>query len=69
MNVYIIEANDCDYDEFDSCVVVAESKEKALKIAVKGEEGFYFVETQYPLTAEKIDLNEKAIVHASFKAG
>ena len=72
MNVYLVKASQCDYDEFDSCVVVAENEQEALNIANKstyGEYGCYFSQDQYPLKVEKIGLTEKGIIHSSFNAG
>jgi len=73
MNIYKVEAADFWYDDFDSIVVVAESEERAVDIASNEEiphgYGTHFRKDQYPLTAEKIDLTEEGIVHASFNAG
>lgn len=81
MNVYLVEASDFWYDEFDSVVVVAESEERAIDIASNEDRkiesrdgevisvGEHFHYNQYPLTATKINLNEERIVHASFNAG
>ena len=73
MNVYLVEASDFWYDDYDSIVVVAESEEHAIEIASNEEYSFgyntYFRKRQYPLTALKIDLTEEGIVHASFNAG
>lgn len=81
MNVYIVEASDFWYDEFDSVVVVAESEYRAIDIASNEDRkiesrdgevisvGKHFQYNQYPLTAKKIDLSEEGIVHESFNAG
>ena len=81
MNIYIIEASDYWYDEYDSVIVVAENEERAIEIVTKKERtlelndgrvvnlGAYFREDQHPLTAKKIDLNKEDIIHASFNAG
>ena len=73
MNIYKVEASDFWYDDYDSIVVVAESEEHAIEIASNEENlpGYnaYFRKGQYPLSAERIDLTEEGIVHASFNAG
>lgn len=81
MNIYIVEATNFDYDDYDSIVVVAENEERAIEIATEKERelelndgrvvnlGAYFREDQHPLTAKKIDLNKEDIIHASFNAG
>lgn len=81
MNIYIVKAAKCDYDEFESVVVLADNKEQAIEIAARAEEkiefkdgsaevlGAYFREDQYPLVATEVDLNEEGIIHESFNAG
>lgn len=81
MKVYIVKAAKCDYDEFESVVVVAGNKEQAIEIADRAEEkiefndgsvetlGAYFRADQYPLVATEVDLNEEGIIHESFNAG
>ena len=81
MNVYIVEACTNSYDEHDSVVVVAESEEDAIVEALNAEDfielsdgrvmnlGRYFKPHQEPLQAKKVDLNVRAVVHASFNAG
>ena len=81
MNIYIVEATNVEYDDYDSIVVVAENEERAIKIATNKERTLelndgrvvnlsaYFRENQHPLTAKKIDLNKEDIIHASFNAG
>ena len=81
MNVYIVEASTNSYDEHDSVVVVAESEEEAVVEALNAEDflelsggrvmslGRYFKPHQEPLHAKKVDLNTRAVVHASFNAG
>lgn len=68
MKVFLVEANDFDYDEFDSCVVVAESEEDALKVVE--EDGYvYFSEYQRPLRATEVSLKKRKVVDYSFNAG
>ena len=72
LNIYKIIASECDWDEFDSCIVLAENEQEALDIADKAtynEHECYFSQGQYPLKVEKIDLTEKGIIHSSFNAG
>lgn len=81
MNVYIVKASTSEYDEHDSVVVVAESEENAIEEAMNAEDflelsdgrvmslGQYFKPHQEPLRAKKVDLNDRAVVHASFNAG
>ena len=81
MNIYIVEADNFWYDDYDSIVVVAENEERAIEIVTNKERtlelndgrvvnlGAYFRKDQYPLVATKVDLNEEAIIHESFNAG
>ena len=81
MNVYIVKAAKCGYDEFESVVVLADNKEQAIEIATHAEEkiefndgstevlGAYFRVDQYPLVATEVDLSEEGIIHESFNAG
>ena len=81
MNVYIVKASTNSYDVHDSVVAVAESEEDAVVEALNADDflelsdgrymnlGRYFKPHQEPLRAKKVDLNVKAVVHASFNAG
>lgn len=71
MRVYRITADDWDYDQFDSIVVLAESEERALEIAnMKHHYGQkYFADDQYPLIVEEIDMTKEQVVLSSFNAG
>ena len=81
MNVYIVEADNFWYDDYDSIVVVAENEERAIEIATNKEKtvelndggvmnlGAYFRKDQYPLVATEVDLSEEGIIHESFNAG
>ena len=81
MKVYIVKATRCDYDEFESVVVLADTKERAIEIATDTERelklydgrvvnlGAYFHDYQHPLVATEVDLNEEGIIHESFNAG
>lgn len=69
MNVYLVEANTADWDEFYSCVVVA-MNERAARAWAMGftlkEDGCYFAEHQYPLKVTKIELDRHQIIAKSF---
>jgi len=72
MNVYLIEASQCDWDEFDSCVVVAANERAARAMAMDSaltEDNCYFAEHQLPLKVTKIELDKHGIIHSSFNAG
>lgn len=70
MNVYHVYSEHWDYDEFDSVVVVAENKDKALEMVNHGYYGgSYFEEHQGEIYVEEIDLTKEHIVLESFNAG
>lgn len=64
MKSYLITTNYWDYDLYDSCVVVAETKERALEIAREK----LFKEYQ-ELEIEVMDLKNEGIIISSFNAG
>jgi hypothetical protein len=76
MKVFLVKAESFTYDDYDSVVLVAESKERALEMAKEStwetyekEKRFYFGERQYPLTADEIDLTKEDSILGSFNAG
>ena len=76
MKVFLVKAESYTYDDYDSVVLVAESKERALEMAKEStwktyekEKCFYFGERQYPLTATEIDLTKEDSILGSFNAG
>lgn len=76
MKVFLVKAESYTYDDYDSVVLVAESKERALEIAkeatwktYENEKRFCFGENQYPLTATEIDLTKEDSILGSFYAG
>ena len=76
MKVFLVKAESYTYDDYDSVVLVAESKERALEMAEEStwktyekEKRFYFGENQYPLTATEIDLTKEDSILGSFNAG
>lgn len=69
MKVYIVEAENVWYDDYDTIVVVAENEKRAIEIAGDKERGQYFRSDQHPLTATEADLNKEGIIHDSFNAG
>ena len=64
MTVYYVWADDYDYDDFDSFVVVAENEDEAMAM-VKDK----FEKWQGEIHVEKVDLTAKGIVLGSFNAG
>lgn len=64
MKAYLITADECDYDEYDSCVIVAETPKRALEIA---EEQIF--KAYQNLEIEELDLSEEKIIIDSFNAG
>ena len=62
MKIYSVDINECDYDEWDSFVIVANSKEEAKKLIVERvysdqktefSEAKYFVEGVYTGKSKK----------------
>ena len=70
MKVYRVYADDCDYDEYDAIVVVAENEERALAMANSGHWGeSYFGKSQGAIHVTEVDLTTEHIVLTSFNAG
>ncbi len=66
LNVYLVSrTDDIDWDEYDSCVVIAENEEEAFKLADKN----YYVFKRDKVEIEKLNLNESKAVLGSFNAG
>jgi hypothetical protein len=74
---YLVTASQCSYDEYDSIVVVANSKRQAIKEALTdgGDNGLrypHFADNQGPFSAERLNpryyiIGDKPI--ASFRTG
>lgn len=64
MKPYYVWADDWDYDDYDSFVVVAENEDRALEM-VKGK----FNKWQGEIHVEEVDLITEGIVLGSFNAG
>lgn len=70
MKVYLVYADDYDYDDYDAIVVVAENKENALAMANSGSFGYsYFKKHQGEIHVEEVDLTTAHVVLESFNAG
>lgn len=70
MKVYYVWVDKWDYDRYDSLVVVAENKERALEMVETGNfGGCYFEEWQGEIHIEEEDLTKEHIVLESFNAG
>lgn len=64
MKPYLITADDWGYDEYNSCLIVAETEERALEIA----RDKFFIDTQ-KLKAEVVNLDSEKVIISSFNAG
>ena len=62
--LFLVEAEWCGYDRYDSVAVVAENEEQAIALCKD-----MFEEDQGEITAKEIDLITEGIVLASFNAG
>ena len=62
--IFLVEVEEVDYDQYDSCVVVADNAEQAIEI---GKD--LFEEDQGEITAKEIDLTTEGVVLTSFNAG
>ena len=71
LKAYKITATNYGYDEYDSVVIVAETADRALQIAMESEDGWQpcFHKDQYPLVVEELDLSKEQIVFTSYNAG
>lgn len=68
MKVYQVYADNCDYEEFDAVVVVAENESRALEMIQTGLFGHcYFKERQGEIHIEEIDLTKEHIVLECFR--
>lgn len=71
--IYLVKANGNSYDEYDSIVVLADSKDEAIGIAETKENEWgskYFYSRQFPLAAEEIVMaGESRVLLGSFNAG
>lgn len=77
--IYLVTAEEYDYDQYDSVVVLANNKQEAIELC-KGKDyetnkysiafDGYFVKNQGKITIKEIDLNANAqVILASFNAG
>lgn len=70
MKVYLVYADDWDYDDYDALVIVAENEESALAMANSGYlGGSYFKERQGEIHVKEVDLTTERIIMESFNAG
>ena len=71
MKVYLVYADEYDYDDYDAIVVVAENEENALEMAKSGcwDGGSYFKKHQGEIHVKEVDLTTEHIVLESFNAG
>lgn len=83
MKVFRITSTSVGYDEFDSCVVVAESEEAVRKMISVDTDGWrnvdcstssycddvWFSKYQGDLKISEIDLNKPQVICASYNAG
>ena len=75
--IYLVEVEECDYDQYDSMVVIADNEQEAIEMckARDYESDFLgcdgFVKEQGKITAKEIDLNtnNSQIILTSFNAG
>lgn len=67
--LYIVTPETYTWDQYDSIMVLAESKEEAIKMGESifaGEDDFL---PQGKVSAELVDMTEAGIIHTSFNAG
>lgn len=84
MKVYRVEANETDFDEYYSIIVVAENEKRALEIARRGNPWNYglpldqqdigsifweFNNGQEPLSVIEINLSEEQVIVSSYRGG
>ena len=74
MKVFLVVAAKCDYDQNDSCVMIAESEQRTFEIieemnSKEDEHSKFFFEEQYPLMVYEVDANQEQMILASFRAG
>jgi hypothetical protein len=70
MKVYLVYADDWDYDDYDSIVVVAENEDNALAMANSGYfNDSFFKKHQGEIHVKEVDLTTEHIVLTSFNAG
>ena len=80
MKVYKISVEKVGWDEFDSCIIVAENEEEVYtmlehcenytKVVINGKDtNIFFSDSQGKITIEEVDLTQSAIICTSFNAG
>ena len=70
MKVYLVYADDYDWDDYEAIVVVAENEESALEMANSGYYGdSYFKKHQGEIHVKEVDATTKHVVLESFNAG
>ena len=78
MKVFRVYVDNCDYDEFDGCIVVAESIEDVksmMKHTTKYghrtyiDDGVWFNDRQGQIKIAEVDLTRKGVILSSFNAG
>lgn len=71
--IYLVKADDWSYDDYDSVVVLADSKDEAIKLVETEDSELgqgYFASSQEPLTVKEIVMaGESRVLLGSFNAG
>lgn len=70
--VYLVQAEKCNYDQFDGVVVIADDEQEALELCKNNYYGgSFFEEDQGKITIKEIDLKSStsSVILTSFNAG
>lgn len=62
--LFSVYSEECDYDQYDEVIVIADDENEALEIGKK-----FFEDDQGEIKTKEIKLNESGVVLASFNAG
>ena len=62
--LFSVYSEECDYDQYDEVIVIADNENEALEI---GKD--FFEDDQGEIKTKEIELNESGVVSTSYKAG
>lgn len=62
--LFSVYSEECDYDQYDEVIVIADDENKALEI---GKD--FFEDDQGEIKTKEIELNESGVVSTSYNAG
>lgn len=69
LKLYKVEAEEWNWDQYDSIVVLAENEEDAIEIGKGWFDGEDALNPQGEITAELVDMTKRGVILSSYNAG